>query len=455
MRIRRTIQAAACAALLLIHNNTGQSASAQSVPAPRADGVFSFKAGGHETIPLAISEAGELAWPQAASARTWDTALLSVAVTADSSTAPYVEMTSGPLVERQYFPAGDAGTRWLNLSFLHGHVSGGARITLRTQGVTIASGRSELRLFSSRPDLSKAILVVAPHPDDAEIGAFGLYAERRSTVVTVTVGNAGSPTYEAVVKEPAAQYRFKGQVRLIDSVTIPWQGGVPPERAFNLGYFDARLGEMHARPQAVIPEMYGPNTDIGVYLPFNIGSLLPKRARASTWTNLVADLETVLRKVKPTVIAAPHPFLDNHRDHQFTTVALAQALARWKKPVTLLLYTNHADRNRYPYGPAGTTMSLPVIAQSVALDRVFSLPVSPDLQRTKLFALESMHDLRYTPMRQYQLAMGEGRTVDPEPTGSAPDITYLRRGPRSNELFYVYDQTSVQEMVARFLAPTR
>ena len=39
---------------------------------------------------------------------------------------------------------------------------------------------------------------------------------------------------------------------------------------------------------------------------------------------------------------------------QLALQALAEALERWKKPAKFLLYTNHADRNLYPYGPAGT-----------------------------------------------------------------------------------------------------
>ncbi len=42
-----------------------------------------------------------------------------------------------------------------------------------------------------------------------------------------------------------------------------------------------------------------------------------------------------------------------------------------------------------------------------------------------------------------------------EKEGPGPDITYLRRGPRSNELFYVYDQDSVRPMIEAFLAPGR
>ena len=81
--------------------------------------------------------------------------------------------------------------------------------------------------------------------------------------------------------------------------------------------------------------------------------------------------------------------------------------------------------------------------------------MAPALQRLKLFALESMHDLRYTPTRQFQLARPEARALAPEKIGVEPDITYLRRGPRSNELFYVYDRESFAEMVGRFLATKR
>ena len=297
------------------------------------------------------------------------------------------------------------------------------------------------------------MLVLAPHPDDAEIAAFGIYANRRATVVTVTAGNAGAPTYEAVFDNLPELYLFKGRIRLIDSITVPLQGGIPPDRTFNMGYFDARVAAMYEKRDEVVPEMYRQNSDINVYRTVNVGSLLPKRPRDSKWSHLVDDTLAVLKKVKPEVIVAPHPQLDTHRDHQYTTVALSEALARWKNPVMLLLYTNHADRNRYPYGPAGTLMSLPPPPPGeVALDRVYSHPVPASLQRLKLFALESMHDLRYTPSRQFQLARPELRTMTVEKTGPEPDITYLRRAPRSNELFYVYNRESFAEMVGRFLA---
>jgi LmbE family N-acetylglucosaminyl deacetylase len=422
---------------------------------PPQPGTFTFRDGHSRVIDLTVADVDGvpgIVWPELVEER-WDTALLGVQINADAAVAaPYVQVAAGSVSDRQYFPPGDTGERWLNLTTLRGAMVG-TRISLGGEGVAFTASAARLRLFAAGVDLSRSLLVLAPHPDDAEIAAFGLYANRNASVVTVTAGNAGAPTYEAVFDDPGDLYLFKGRIRVIDSITIPWQGRIPPERAFNMGYFDARLAEMHDKRDAVIPEMYRPNVDVNVYRRENIGSLLPLRPRESKWSHLVDDTVTLLKKVKPSVIVAPHPQLDTHRDHQFTTVALSEALARWNRPVTLLLYTNHADRNRYPYGPAGTLMSLPPPPPGdVPLDRVYSHPVSPGLQRLKLFALESMHDLRFSPTRQYQLAREETRAMAPEKPGPEPDITYLRRGPRSNELFFVYDRESFNSMVKEFLA---
>ncbi len=417
--IRHTVAALAC--IFLTHATWEPHASyvayasqVQNTPQP---GTFAFRDGRSRVFDLTVTDTDGvpgIVWPELVDAR-WDTVLLGVQITTDAAVAvPYVEIAAGGVSDRQYFPPGDVGERWLNLTFLRGAIVG-TRISLRGEGVAFAAPAARLRLFDGGLDLSKSILVLAPHPDDAEIAAFGLYANRNASVVTVTAGNAGAPTYEAVFDDPGDLYLFKGRIRVIDSITIPWQGRIPPERTFNMGYFDARLAEMHDKREAVIPEMYRPNADINVYRRENIGSLLPSRPRESKWGNLVEDTLTLLKKVKPAVIVAPHPQLDTHRDHQFTTVALSEALARWNRPVTLLLYTNHADRNRYPYGPAGTLMSLPPPPPGdVMIDRVYSHPVSPALQRLKLFALESMHDLRYSPTRQYQLAREEARAMAPE-----------------------------------------
>lgn len=417
---------------------------------------FRFDEDSSTALKLSLSIAGEdleLTWPEQAG-QEWDTALLGVlANTSMDSAMPYVEISSGTLSARQYFRSGDNGKRWLNLSFLRDTLTTGAHVRLMSEGMTLLPGDASLRLFDNDLDLAQTILVLAPHPDDAEIAAFGLYAQRNATIITVTPGNGGPLSYASVFDDTAEMYHFKGKLRLIDSVTVPWLGGIPPERTFNLGYFNGRLKPMHAAPDTAVPELFSSNTDIGAYLPYNLGSLLPKQTRAATWTHLVEDLVTVLSKIKPALIVAPHPQLDTHRDHQYTTVALAEALTRWKQKgdVTLLLYTNHADQNRYPYGPAGTLASLPPPPQNVHLERIYSHPVAPDLQRLKLFALESMHDLRISPSRLYQLTVGQNRTTEPEAQDAANGMHYLRQGVRANELFYVYSRETFKSVIEAFL----
>jgi len=273
--IRRTAILLACVVV------THAAHALQAQQGPPNSGTFAFRDGRSRVFDVTVADVDGvpgIVWPELVNAR-WDTALLGVQINADAAVAaPYVEIGAGSASDRQYFPPGDAGERWLNVTFLRGAMVG-TRISLRGEGVTVAAPAAKLRLFEGGIDLSRPVLVLAPHPDDAEIAAFGLYANRNASVVTVTAGNAGAPTYEAVFDDPGDLYLFKGRIRVIDSITIPWQGRIPPERTFNMGYFDARLAEMHDKRDAVIPEMYRPNADINVYRRENVGSLLPLAAR--------------------------------------------------------------------------------------------------------------------------------------------------------------------------------
>ncbi|MHB8723396.1 MAG: PIG-L family deacetylase, partial [Steroidobacteraceae bacterium] len=157
---------------------------------------------------------------------------------------PYVEVSVGEFRIQQYLDTNAVGVRWLNLGGLREQLTGGTEVIIRTHAVTLEAETAVLRLFDNHLDLQRSILVIAPHPDDAEIAAFGLYADRQASVVTVTAGNAGDMNYRASVSDPAEHYSLKGYLRAVDSVTIPWQGNIPPERTANLGYFDGQLEAM-------------------------------------------------------------------------------------------------------------------------------------------------------------------------------------------------------------------
>lgn len=452
----------ATAALLTVLLPVPTLASEAGAGAQSWSGVYSFEPGSGVEYPVALErEDGGLrfTWPASALPR-WDTALLEV-TSLDAGDEPRVQFgigaegTATPATpdRLQYLDPEARGARWLNLSGLRSELRSGAVVKIETQALTLAEGSARLRLFDNRLDLAGAILVIAAHPDDAEIAAFGLYADRKAFIITLTSGNAGDMNYAANVSDPAAHYRLKGYLRAVDSVTVPWLGGVAPARTFNLGYFDSLLEAMERSPDVPFAEAYGPNTDVAVYRRASIGNLLPKAPRTNTWNHLVDDLVTILRKTRPALIVTPDPRLDRHTDHEYATVALVQALRRWRGEARFLLYTNHAVDDRYPFGPAGTVVSPPPRpAGTVSLASVYSHPTDPQLQLRKLFALEAMHDLRPAPAEQMP---GAAEHVTREDYPRIPQVDYFRRGPRANELFYVYRREQLLQLVHSFLGEQR
>jgi len=356
---------------------------------------------------------------------------------------------------RQFLEPGAQGVRYLNLSFLQAAgVHPGQRVQLARHDVGLTAAAA-LWIFHTRLPVRGRVLVLAPHPDDAEIAAFGLYAQENAWVVTVTAGDAGGFAYPAEFSRP--DYAFKGRLRVIDSVTVPLQGGVPPAHCFNLGYFDARVDAMYAHPDVAVAEKYVANHDIFPFRRINPGRLLPVQHRDATWDHLVADLQAVLLRVQPEIIIAPHPFLDAHLDHEFVAVALAEALRRvhMAHAPELLLYTNHALRDeRYPYGPTATVAGLPPSRRpNVPFGGVYSLPLDSAMQTRKLFALESMHDLRAEPAAEYAFPSPSGAirhlASAPPPT---VDTGYFRRAVHANEIYLTYDVPLFELLTTRFLA---
>jgi hypothetical protein len=385
-------------------------------------------------------------WPRTITQ--WDTALLAVR-SWGAEQDPYVEVSVGDFRIQQYLDTNALGVRWLNLSGLREQLAGGAEVIIRTHAVTLEAETARLRLFDNRLDLQQRILVIAPHPDDAEVAAFGLYADRQASVVTATAGNAGDMNYRASVSDPAQHYALKGYLRAVDSVTVPWQGNIPPERTANLGYFDGRLDAMYLAPKQTIPEVYSANTDVAPYRRANLSKLVSSTARSNTWQHLVEDLVEVLRKVNPGIVVMPDPRLDAHPDHEFTSVALVQALEQWQGNPIFLLYTNHADSDHYPYGPAGTAVSLPLGEGYISVQKVYSHPTAHALQIRKLFALESMHDLRLSPDEQITCSATIAHRPD---YPRISDVDYFRRAPRANELFFLFDKAGVRTAIQDFLA---
>jgi LmbE family N-acetylglucosaminyl deacetylase len=300
--------------------------------------------------------------------------------------------------------------------------------------------------FASPVPDDARVLVLAPHPDDAEIAAFGLYSAHESYVATMTAGNYVDGLYGGLALDDASQDELRGQVRVWDSLVVPQLGGVPPERIVNLGYQTNTLRPFHDAARADAPAGTAATQPIGPYRRGAVEALLGGRAASASWASFVADLVALVEATRPEVIVAPHPALDANTDHQYTTIALLEALeALGDGTTTLLLYTNHhVLAEHYPFGASTAMVTLPPWFGGTKFFGVYSYRLDPQAQLRKLFALEAMHDLRGPPVRLMTGAPGgvllrrlqeAAGLIRRDPFG---DYSYFRRAVRPNELYFVY-----------------
>jgi LmbE family N-acetylglucosaminyl deacetylase len=255
---------------------------------------------------------------------------------------PSVQIDAGAETFTQTFERGGSGLRYLNLSnFPLGSMT---PIRLRGHFVEISDQTVQIRYLASDVDAAhQTLLVLSPHPDDAEIAAFGLYAHHDAYVVTLTAGEAGEAGTFARFPGRAA-FLEKGRTRAWNSRAVPMLGGLSPDHTANLGYFDGTLAAMHAHPEVAVTSLESAADTLAEFRQGRAPQLIPERPDGrATWVNLVRDLEYIVEHVKPDLIVTPYPLLDAHPDHQLTTIALIEALRDlgWNQGI-LLLYTNHS-----------------------------------------------------------------------------------------------------------------
>ena len=88
--------------------------------------------------------------------------------------------------------------------------------------------------------------------------------------------------------------------------------------------------------------------------------------------------------------------------------------------------------------------------QHLSMQKIYSHPTAHALQIRKLFALESMHDLRLSPDEQMTCSLAAIAHRPDYPR--VPEVDYFRRAPRANELFFVFDKAGVRAAIHDFLA---
>ena len=358
---------------------------------------------------------------------------------------PYVEIIASGKVHKQYFERSCSAERYINLSPAVEALSGeGSEIQIVARRCDIDRQCAELITFNN-PDLAnKRVMVIAPHADDAEIAAFGLYRNTDSMVVTLTAGEAEPETFSHYFEEQKSEDQkqvalLKGRVRAWDSVAIPKWAGVKEDRVVHLGYFCKHLERMHNSPEQPFESEFAGVSDTRLFRQFNSIKLASDQHGVASWNYLVEDLRELVESFKPDYIVTPHLTVDPHKDHHYSTVAVKQALELAGRSETrLLYYANHLrDTDMHPFGPARTLCSLPpVVGEPVELKGVFSFSLSDADQRDKILAVEMNHDLR----RPIRFKKWLRKRLQKKLIGRyQPDYgedEFLRKAIRVNELFF-------------------
>lgn len=408
------------------------------------DGISLGKLPGASSHKVQLTSNG-FKWPESIDNANADTAFLEINIEHVSTDVPWpsirADRTSTKDTTTHYFEPNASGRQYLDLSRLL-PLNCGEEVGLISEDGTQWQVDQEVSLttFTNPPIKDKRVLVLSPHPDDAEIAAYGLYTSSIADIVTITAGDAGKPKFANVWDDPGQQYRAKGRIRTVDSLVVPLLGGLRPDAIRNLGYYDGTLEDMHKNPFEIVNPKRTNLEDPGYFRRFNyFDEELRNRPLEATWKSLVADVHEELERIQPDIVVTPHPLLDSHKDHKFTTVALVEALKRWNRHCSIYLYNNHTTGNEaFPFGPRSGQMGLPPMDQHMIqplhVHGLYSHPLSEEIQKQKLVALEAHHDLRAFDVL-------DGSEVIKPPSG----LDYYRRA-RPNEFFMKTDFAGVWGM---------
>ncbi len=352
-----------------------------------------------------------------------------------------------------YFEPNSKGIRYINITSLKDE----SILKITTNRMKIDK-KIKLIIFKNISLNNKKILIIAPHPDDAEISSFGLYStySKNTFILTITAGDAGSNNYHEVYQNDIdSSYFEKAKLRIINSNTVPLIGGVDINNTLNLGYFDSKLKLMYYNKNKNIPSKYTHLISTSKYRRFNISPYLKTlNTTKSNWYSLVKDLKTILIKFKPNIIITVYPKIDAHPDHKYSSIALFEAIQDLKmKNIKLFLYTNHfINSELYPFGPRFSSMTLPPLyKQKLVFDSIYSFTLTKNKQREKILALEAMNDLRLNT---------EWTSIKGSFKWSFENLikykilhkskTYFERSVKRDEIFFVIDSNKIKYILKGF-----
>lgn len=393
-------------------------------------------------------EQGRLSAPAGCRVAAGDTLLLKVRLRASwlgRLLDPAVRIDGDP-ADAQVFERGVNGARYLNLTGQHAALVEGR---LRLHGRHCSLDEQVELLVCRHPDyLAGPLLVIAPHADDAELAAFGVYAQaEQSWIVTLTAGEVETEHYRAMGLDAVAAARLKGELRSWDSIAVPLWAGVPAERCVQLGYFCMQLAAMQAAPQQALASREAGLADTRLFRRFNRVELASDADGVPSWHNLVQDLCELIEHIRPLTIVLPEPTLDPHPDHICARDAVLQALALTQhSPRTLLHYANHLhDNDRWPMGDAGSGVALPPHFDGQVPMRPWTLTLTEQRQWHKAMSLGMMHDLQPLAPLKRRLRRLLQRYLAGRRWPATGDNEFFRKAVRRHELFWVGNKTDKRE----------
>ncbi|MCO8310381.1 PIG-L deacetylase family protein [Pseudomonas mandelii] len=361
---------------------------------------------------------------------------------------PLIELSGGDNPDRQTFERGVNGLRYLNLTGQAQVLSQG-KLRLRGRFCRLL-GEPVLWTFEHPDYRRQRVMVIAPHADDAELAAYGLYSQADETwIVTLTAGEIEAEHYQQLGLNQIEAARLKGRLRAWDSIAVPRWAGVPEAHCVQLGYFCLQLAAMQAAPGTPVGSREADLSDTRLFRQLNPFVLPGDIDGVPSWNNLLADLRELLLRARPEVIVLPHPTLDPHPDHICAQQAVLEALKglEWQ-PTTVLGYANHLhDNDRWPMGDAGHGIALPPAFDSVAPMQPCCLPLSLERQRDKAMALGMMHDLQpQLPFKRRLRRLLQWFLASRVPSVYGEN-DFFRKAVRRHELFWVlkHDETSARQ----------
>ncbi len=349
---------------------------------------------------------------------------------------PVVELAGGDNPDRQTFERGVNGLRYLNLS---GQAQALSQGDLRLRGrFCRLLGEPVLWAFEHPDYRRQRVMVIAPHADDAELAAYGLYSQAdEAWIVTLTAGEIEAEHYQQMGLDKVEAARLKGRLRTWDSIAVPRWAGVPEAHCIQPGYFCLQLATMRASPAQPAASREADLGDIRLFRQLNPFALPGDVDGAPTWNNLVADLRELLLRAQPQVIVLPHPTLDPHPDHMCAHAAVLEALKGLEWQPTLLGYANHLhDNDRWPMGDTGTGVTLAPVFDSTLALHPFCLRLDQALQRDKAMALGMMHDLQPRAPFKRRLRRALQRLLAGRSSSPYGENEFFRKAVRRHELFW-------------------